>query len=192
MANIQVKDLTEQTAVNDNDNLYIQENGGTPKRVEADTLGDYALARITDQTADTSLTGTDVLVFQESGGTVKKITWINAMASIVDAYSATETLTNKVFLTYPVYRKVVDFGALPNTTSKNVAHGISGTFTIVLLSGFAFNSSNDLILLPAGHPNDVLNLWLQATSTNITVETGLDVSAFTKSWITIEYVKVAL
>ena len=47
--------------------------------------------------------------------------------SNADMFSTSETLTNKIWTDgKKVYRKIIEFGALPNATSKLVAHGITG------------------------------------------------------------------
>ena len=47
-------------------------------------------------------------------------------------YSTSEVKTNDVWIDgKPIYRKVIDFGALPNTATKSVNHGISGMGTLV-------------------------------------------------------------
>lgn len=86
-----------------------------------------------------------------------------------------------------VYRMVVDFGALPNTTSKSVAHNIVGwndQFRLTRAYGAA-TDPNGLEALPI--PND--GILLIINSTNVTVTTTSDRSAFTETTITIEYTK---
>ncbi len=86
-----------------------------------------------------------------------------------------------------VYRMVVDFGALPNSTSKSVAHNISGWNTNFRLTN-AYGASTD----PAGLqaipiPNN--GILLEINSTNVTVTTTSNRSAFTATTIVIEYSK---
>lgn len=86
-----------------------------------------------------------------------------------------------------VYRMVVDFGALPNTTSKSVVHNIVGwndQFRLTRAYGAA-TDPNGLEALPI--PND--GILLIINSTNVTVTTTSDRSAFTETTITIEYTK---
>lgn len=42
-----------------------------------------------------------------------------------------------------IYRKVIDFGALPNMSTKNVAHGIVGLAQWVRVEAITFDGSND-------------------------------------------------
>lgn len=86
-----------------------------------------------------------------------------------------------------VYRMVVDFGALPNTTSKSVAHNIQGWNSSFRLTA-AWGAATDPIALTAlPIPND--GILLEINSTNVTVTTTSDLSAYTETNIVIEYTK---
>lgn len=86
-----------------------------------------------------------------------------------------------------VYRMVVDFGALPNTGTKSVAHGIVGwdaNFRLVR----AYGAATD----PVGFsgipiPND--NIFLEINATDVIVTTTANYSAYTESTIVIEFTK---
>ncbi len=82
---------------------------------------------------------------------------------------------------------VVDFGALPNATTKNVAHNIVGwndQFRLVR----AYGAATDPIGLEAlPIPND--GIFLKNNSTNVTITTTADFSAFTSSTVVLEYTK---
>lgn len=86
-----------------------------------------------------------------------------------------------------VYRMVVDFGALPNTGTKSVAHNIVGwdaNFRLVR----AYGAATDPIGLTAVPiPND--NIFLEINSTNVIVTTTANFSAYTESTIVIEFTK---
>lgn len=86
-----------------------------------------------------------------------------------------------------VYRMTVDFGALPNTTSKSVAHNIVGwnkSFRLTRAYGAA-TDPEALEALPI--PNDGILLTVNAT--NVTVTTTSNRSAYTDTTIVIEYTK---
>lgn len=104
-----------------------------------------------------------------------------------DVYSTSETTTNKVWLGKTVYRKVISLGALPNTTSKSVAHGISDATQFIQCRGFFYNG---LILgeLPYSDPTDANCISMSVNSTNVTVGTGSDRSA-RNGYAILEYVK---
>lgn len=86
-----------------------------------------------------------------------------------------------------VYRMVVDFGALPNTGTKSVAHNIVGwdvNFRLVR----AYGAATD----PIGFsgipiPND--NIFLEINATNVIVTTTANYSAYTESTIVIEFTR---
>ncbi len=86
-----------------------------------------------------------------------------------------------------VYRMVVDFGALPNNTSKSVAHNIPGWNNKFRLTQ-AYGAATDPIGLQAlPIPNNGILLLVDAT--NVTVTTTSNRSAFTATTIVIEYTK---
>jgi hypothetical protein len=92
-----------------------------------------------------------------------------------------------------VYRKVINFGALPNATDKGVDHGISfgPGFTITRLYGAATDPTHRLYFpLPyvANSKDEPIALW--ATATKVYTDTyATDRSAFTTTYIVIEYMK---
>ena len=86
-----------------------------------------------------------------------------------------------------VYRMVVNFGALPNTGTKNVAHNIVGwdsNFRLVRAYGAATDPAN-LDALPI--PND--GIFLKNNSTDVTITTTADFSLYTESTVVLEYTK---
>lgn len=111
-----------------------------------------------------------------------------------DIYSTTETKTNKVWIDgKPIYRTVVDFGALPNNTTKHINTTITGVETVTDYKGIALNSAGSALCLPFipdnGSNNYSISLFLDALATGIYIWTGMDRSAFTRSYVTIEYTK---
>lgn len=88
----------------------------------------------------------------------------------------------------PVYEKVVDFGALPNNTSKSVAHNISNIDNIISINGSASTGSY-WKPIPFG-PGSVS--WMIETSvntTNVIIETNQNWSEYTKTYVTLRYTK---
>ena len=90
-----------------------------------------------------------------------------------------------------IYRKTINFGALPNATSKTVAHSISNLGKIIKMEGYAYRSSdNTYFPLPfVSESNVESNIRLMADNTNITIATGVDRSATTESYVTLYYTK---
>ena len=86
-----------------------------------------------------------------------------------------------------VYRMVVDFGALPNSGAKSVAHNISGWDSSFRLT-HAYGASTDptgLQALPI--PND--GILLSVDDQDVTVTTSSNLIAFTSTTIVVEYTK---
>lgn len=119
-------------------------------------------------------------------------------------YDATEVITGQSFLplfstqtganaTYrTVFRLTVDFGALPNTTTKSVAHGLTlgTTWAATKLYGAATDPSTSFIPLPYASPTAANNIELNMDGTNVNVVTGSDRTGYTVCYIVVEYVKV--
>lgn len=95
---------------------------------------------------------------------------------------------------FTIYRKIVDFGALPNATSKTVAHGIERDEILHILNYYGVastsNHSSNLILPnSATETPEVNNVYLAVGGSKITITTGKDRSNVS-ALVTIEYVKV--
>ena len=90
-----------------------------------------------------------------------------------------------------LYEKTVDCGALPNATSKNIAHNISNLKRIVFMCGYAYRSNGgNFMPLPFAHEGVATgNVSLACNSTNIIITDGSDRSAFAESYVTIRYTK---
>ena len=92
-----------------------------------------------------------------------------------------------------VYRKVIDFGALPNAAAKTVAHGItcntSTQFTRIY--GAANKLAAPLSYLPLPYASAVAAnvIELSVDNTNVTITTGVNRTAFTSCYIVIEFLK---
>lgn len=90
--------------------------------------------------------------------------------------------------------QMVEFGALPNATTKNVAHGIASLTLdkVIRVSGVA-DDGTTVISLP--HADTVAAttitsaVELALTVTNITAITAVDKSAFTNCKMFIEYLQ---
>lgn len=111
-----------------------------------------------------------------------------------------ETLTNKQW--FPLvtgvnvpnrfsYNIVINFGALPNTSTKSVAHNINTSNGIIWaqITGAATNTSNNEgIPIPYSDTSaDVVQIEVDSTNVNIT--TNADFSAFDTCYILLEYLR---
>lgn len=89
-----------------------------------------------------------------------------------------------------IFRKVIDFGPLPNAGAKTVPHGITfdSNLTLISLSAGATNpTSLDAIPVPFSSPTLNENIKLHITSTDVRILTGIDYSDYTRCFVTIEY-----
>jgi len=92
----------------------------------------------------------------------------------------------------PVYRFVVNFGALPNNTTKSVAHGltIGSTWTFTRIYGCASDPSTKFLPIPyASASSTSNNIELNVDTTNINIITAANYSAYTTCYVVLEYIK---
>lgn len=108
-----------------------------------------------------------------------------------DIYSTNEIKIGTWINNKPIYRKVIDCGALPNATSKNIAHGISNLDTVTLLRGVAYNSTTGTRLpIPFSDTGNVSwSVQMHCNQTQIVLITGDNKSAYQQSYVIIEYTK---
>lgn len=121
-------------------------------------------------------------------------------------YTIQEFLNGQVFFpnpaltatspTTPVYRQVfrtvVNFGVLPNATTKSVAHGIAitNTYSFTRIYAAASNQSGlSFIPIPYASPVLINNISLDVDATNVTIVTGTDRTAYTLTYVILEYIK---
>lgn len=85
-----------------------------------------------------------------------------------------------------VFRKVVNFGTLPNTAAKSVAHGltIDSNVSFTRLYGMA----TDPVSLK-GIPLPCRTIDLEITSTSIIITTTSNRSSYTRCFVVIEYIQ---
>lgn len=108
--------------------------------------------------------------------------------SIVD-YSTTEHLIGANWDDgNPIYRKVVDFGALPNNTTKDVAHGITNLDVVVDLKGVARNTIIGNYL-PLSYPTGSFRVELLIQGPYVRIVTDSNFQDWTQTNIIIEYTK---
>lgn len=92
-----------------------------------------------------------------------------------------------------VLRKVIDFGALPAAGTKSIPHGIDfgDNFTLTFMQATATDPVAHIAFpIPYCDPGSLVNgvsLTMDATNVNITV--GINRSAFTRCFVTIEYLQ---
>jgi len=90
-----------------------------------------------------------------------------------------------------VFRKVINTGVLPNAGIKNIAHNIitpTSSWLFVNIYGFARNPTTPRwIPMPNGGPT--YQVQLDVTATNVNITTTANLTAFTDSYVVLEYLK---
>lgn len=102
----------------------------------------------------------------------------------LETYSTDETRVGTWIDGKPIYRKVINFGKLPNNNVKNVNHNIENMETIIDLHG-VFKDSTYQIKIPSGGD---YNSAIRATNTQIGISTPQNLTAFS-GYIILEYTK---
>lgn len=87
-----------------------------------------------------------------------------------------------------IYRETVGMGALPNNTSKSVAHGISNLRNFTHIWGIAISGTTGLPMPYADTAAVGSQIEIYAGSANVVVVTGSDRSAYT-GYVVLEYTK---
>lgn len=90
-------------------------------------------------------------------------------------------------VTYDLYRKTINFGALTNAEQKSVSHGITDRYRFTRCYGMAISSSNNLPL-PFSAVDAIYNIYLAVGNTKVTITPASDRTAF-NAWVTLEYIK---
>ncbi len=90
-----------------------------------------------------------------------------------------------------VQRVVVNFGALPLTSTKSVPHNINpnGAFTFTRIYGCATEPGTNYIPLPYSSATLIDNIELSADTVNVNITTAADYSAYTVTYVILEYLK---
>jgi hypothetical protein len=110
-------------------------------------------------------------------------------SQMINNYSTSETVTNGKWINDKIiYRKVINFGTMPNATSRSVAHGISNLEQIVTLYGISGVNGGASIPNAKDFPTGS-HVRLKVDMTNITMVTEYDLSSITTSYVIIEYTK---
>ncbi len=121
-------------------------------------------------------------------------------------YQLSEFVNGQVFFSNPlvvagtgqptedrqVMRKVINFGALPNTGAKAVAHGITCTprTTFTRIYGCASDTTGfNYIPLPYASPTLANNIELNLDATNVNIITGSNRTNFNITYVIVEYLQ---
>lgn len=95
----------------------------------------------------------------------------------------------------PIFTTTVNFGALPNATTKSVAHNIpaevlsAGLWTLVGWQVSATLPNTTSVAIPGFDPSDItkpINAWFDTT--NVNIQTTSNMSAYTICYVTFTYI----
>ena len=106
----------------------------------------------------------------------------------INDYSTSEKVVGTWINGKPLYQKTVDCGALPNATSKNVAHGISNLSYVTSLEGTAVRTTGTFATHSMNMTDGTLRINTKIVGDNVVVATASDLSSFT-GMVTIQYCK---
>ena len=115
---------------------------------------------------------------------------INQIENIGE-YSETEKRIGTWINGKPLYRKVIDFGKLPNSTNKGVAHNIINLGMVTHLYGMAYNSSDTTQAYPLPFTtasNISGSIALASDETYVVIITGINRTNYF-AYVVIEYTK---
>jgi len=90
----------------------------------------------------------------------------------------------------PVYRRVIDFGALPNTASKSVNHGLDSSWAYKFTRILAVSSDSTnkkYIPIPYASSTSADIVELSVDSSNVIITTGKDRTSFDTTYVVLEY-----
>lgn len=100
--------------------------------------------------------------------------------------------TSQIAAYRQTYRIAINFGSLPNTATKSVAHGLGPTvkWTFTRIYGAASDTTGlQYIPLPYASPTLANNISLDVDATNVNITTGSDRTNFDTCYVILEYMK---
>lgn len=109
------------------------------------------------------------------------------------SYSTSETNTGKTWIDgKPIYRKVINVGNIPDTTSKSTAHNIANIGTIIICEGRAVvnTTAKTSIGLPyINTDSSTVCIQVYANVTDVVVKTASSVWTAYAGFVILEYTK---
>ena len=106
-------------------------------------------------------------------------------------YSTDEQVVGKWIDNRPIYQKTFDCGALPNNTTKRIAHNVTDFDFVIDMRGIATNTSThisrELDMISTVQASNSVSL--SCGRTNIELSTGTNGSAYNQTYVTLKYVK---
>lgn len=109
---------------------------------------------------------------------------------MLDSYSTSETPTSQRWVNGKIiYKKTIAFGSLPNSASKDVAHGIADLDFIIKYEGMAYSGSSYFMLPLVSVSSLAAGVQTTVSKSAINITTGQDRSMFSQTFITLYYTK---
>lgn len=104
-------------------------------------------------------------------------------------YSTSEQVAGKWVDGKTIYKKTIDFGYLPNNSSKSVPLGIDNISRIITIEQSCDNGGGGYVILSSGTMSAIgWNFYVQSTNANLVVTTNTDRSAL-RAYFTVYYTK---
>lgn len=145
--------------------------------------GGYVLPTATDERLGGIKVGAGLSV--EEDGTLNA----NATPYTPPAYSTSEVNTGVKWIdNRDIFRKVIDFGELPKSTSKSVGSGLENV-TVIDIRGIAVKAEASIPLPYATTENKNVQLHYAANTNQVIVTTVQDLSSYADSYVVLLYVK---
>lgn len=106
-------------------------------------------------------------------------------------YSETEQYGGKWIDGSDWYYKTINCGALPNATTKSVAHGISNLKDVIKCEGMFTNGRGWFAINNPNPTGLTAQVQCSINSTNVNIVTATNLTDFNKSWVTLYYTKTS-
>ena len=130
-----------------------------------------------------TIIGDEDLIPIVQDGETKSITYKD-----FNKYSTTEQIIGAWIDNKPLYRKVIECGALPNNANKDVVHNIQNLGITTKCIGMAVRTSDSRALTIPDSTSGA-EIGCGVTNTNVYITTHNDRSSFNYSFLILEYTK---
>ena len=109
--------------------------------------------------------------------------FVNGQNYFPDTTLSSTTTANPIYRN--VFRKVINFGALPNAAATAVLHGIpvNAPYTFTRMYGCSSNPGTAFVAIPNR------DIKLTADATNVYIETFSAYAGYTTTYVILEYIK---
>jgi len=105
-------------------------------------------------------------------------------------YSTTEKIVGTWINGKSLYQKVIDFGAMPNNSTKSVSLGASGVDLVVSLRGIMYKTGYSIMIPDISDSPTFVRLFYDKNNNQIKISNNLDQSDYS-AYITVQYTKTS-